>query len=71
MNVAQKSFLGIRGAKICANRPSKTKSREIHHFYSAIQIDIRLQVRIDLRLLRHKAIIQSPLAEREGWKADI
>ena len=51
------------------NRPSKTKSCEVHHFYSPIQIDIRLQVRIDLGLLRHKSIIQSPLAEREGWKA--
>ena len=51
------------------NRPSKTKSCEVHHFYSPIQIDIRLQVRIGLGLLRHRSIIQSPLAEREGWKA--
>ena len=52
------------------NRPSKTKSCEVHHFYSSIQIDIRLQVRINLGLVRHKSIIQSPPDERKGWKGD-
>ena len=67
---AKNIVLEICGTKICSNRPSKTKSREVHHFYSPIQIDIRLQVRIDLGLLPHKSIIQSPLAERKALKAD-
>ena len=52
------------------NHPSNTKLCEVHHFYSPVQIEIRLQVWIDLGLVRYKSIIQSPPAERKGWKVD-